>query len=108
MATWRAKGTDLRRVWILEEVGCCLQEGVWSKRNVFRKIQTQGNCGLRKELAAAGRKMTRCAKVAQHKGCRLQGRSYEEPLVKQGQRKNETRINLQEEPEKDGRSEGDN
>jgi hypothetical protein len=26
--TRRAKGTDQRRVWILEEVGCCLQEGV--------------------------------------------------------------------------------
>jgi hypothetical protein len=27
-ATRRAKGTDLRRVWILEEVGCRLQERV--------------------------------------------------------------------------------
>jgi hypothetical protein len=31
------------------------------KRNILRKIRTQGNCGLRKELTAAGRKMTRYA-----------------------------------------------
>jgi hypothetical protein len=28
MAMWRAKGTDPRKLWILEEVGCRLQEGV--------------------------------------------------------------------------------
>jgi hypothetical protein len=28
--TWRPKGTDLRRLWILQEVGCHLQEGVSS------------------------------------------------------------------------------
>jgi hypothetical protein len=27
-ATWRAKGTDTRRLWIVEEVGYRLQEGV--------------------------------------------------------------------------------
>jgi hypothetical protein len=39
-------------------------------------------------LAAAGKKMTHCAKVAQRKGHGLQGRSHEEPSVEQG-RKNQ-------------------
>jgi hypothetical protein len=38
------------------------------KENVFRKIQIRGNCGLRKELAAAGRRMTHSRKVAQCRG----------------------------------------
>jgi hypothetical protein len=41
-------------------------------------------------LAAAGRKMTRCAKVAQRKGSGLQGPSHEGPSVEQGRRKNQT------------------
>jgi hypothetical protein len=56
----------------------------WRKRNVFRKIMTQGNCAPRKELATAGRKMTRCTKVAQHKGRGFQGRSQEGPSVEKG------------------------
>jgi hypothetical protein len=40
----------------------------WHKRNVFRKIQTQGNCGPWKELATAGRMMTQSTKVVQHRG----------------------------------------
>jgi hypothetical protein len=60
------------------------------KRNLFRKILTQRNYGPRKELAAGGRKMTHCAKVAQRKGRGLQGRSHEGPSVEQG-RKNQTR-----------------
>jgi hypothetical protein len=61
------------------------------KKNIFRKIRTQVNCGPRKELAATGRKMTHCAEVAQPKGCGLQGRSHEGPSVEQGRRKNQTR-----------------
>jgi hypothetical protein len=61
------------------------------KANVFRKIRTKGNCGPQKELAAADRKMTRCAKVAQRKGHGLQGRSHEGPSVEQERRKNQTR-----------------
>jgi hypothetical protein len=61
------------------------------KRNVFRRIRTQGKCGPRKELAAAGRKMTHCAKVEQSKGCGLQGCSHEGLSVKQGLWKNQTR-----------------
>jgi hypothetical protein len=38
------------------------------KRNVFRKIWTQGNCGPRNELATAGRRMTHSTKVAWHRG----------------------------------------
>jgi hypothetical protein len=34
------------------------------KENVFRKIQTQGNCGPWKQLVTADRKITCCAKVA--------------------------------------------
>jgi hypothetical protein len=33
----------------------------WRKRNVFRKSWTRGNCGLRKEVTAVGKKVTRCA-----------------------------------------------
>jgi hypothetical protein len=40
----------------------------WRKGNVFRKIQTQGNCGPRKELAPAGRRMTYSTKVAWRRG----------------------------------------
>jgi hypothetical protein len=38
------------------------------KANVFIKIQTQGNCGPWKELAAADRKMTQGTKVAWRRG----------------------------------------
>jgi hypothetical protein len=81
-ATWRAKGIDPRRLWIPEEVGCHLQEG-----GTVRVKCLQENCGLQKELAAAGRKMTRCARVAQRKGHRLQGHSHEGPSVEQGRQK---------------------
>jgi hypothetical protein len=33
----------------------------WHKRNILRKFWTQRNCGLRKEVTAAGIKITRCA-----------------------------------------------
>jgi hypothetical protein len=39
----------------------------WRKRIVFRKIGTQGMCGSRKRLIAAGIKMTRHARVAMHR-----------------------------------------
>jgi hypothetical protein len=35
----------------------------WRKRNVFRKIGTQGNCGPQSTLTAARIRTTRCAKV---------------------------------------------
>jgi hypothetical protein len=41
------------------------------RRNVFRKIRTQGNFGTRKELAAVGMKMTGSAGVAR---CKRHGR----------------------------------
>jgi hypothetical protein len=41
---------------------------IWHKRNVFRNIWAQGNCGLWKELAAAGRRMTHSTEVAQRRG----------------------------------------
>jgi hypothetical protein len=34
----------------------------WLKRNVFRKSWTRGNCGLRKEVTASRKKVTRCAR----------------------------------------------
>jgi hypothetical protein len=55
---------------------------------------TQGNCGPRKELAAAGRKMARCAKVAQRKERGHQGCSNEGPSVEQGRLNNQTRNKL--------------
>jgi hypothetical protein len=36
----------------------------WCKRNLFKKIGTQGNCGPRKEFTAAGIMMIHCAGVA--------------------------------------------
>jgi hypothetical protein len=51
------------------------------KGNIFRKIRTQGNCGPRKELAAAGRKMICCAKVAQRK---RQGKDKVAPKTSKG------------------------
>jgi hypothetical protein len=38
------------------------------KRKVLRKIRTEGNCGPRKELAAADRRITHSTKVAQGRG----------------------------------------
>jgi hypothetical protein len=34
---------------------------VWRKRNIFKEISTQRNCGPRKEVTAARMKITRCA-----------------------------------------------
>jgi hypothetical protein len=39
----------------------------WRKRNILRKSWTQRNCGLRKEVTAAGIKVTRRAGVARRK-----------------------------------------
>jgi hypothetical protein len=58
----------------------------WRKRNLFRNVQTQRNCGPRKRLTVTGIRMTRCAKVARHKK-----RNHEGPSVEQGRRKNKTR-----------------
>jgi hypothetical protein len=33
----------------------------WCKRNIFRKYWTHENCGPRKDVTAAGKKVTRCA-----------------------------------------------
>jgi hypothetical protein len=82
---------------IPEEVECRLQKGVPScstgtaKRNILREIRTQGNCGPRKELAAAGRRMTCCANVAQQRRCRLRECSHQGPSAEQGRRKNQIR-----------------
>jgi hypothetical protein len=55
----------------------------WRKRNLIRKSGTQENCGPLQEFSPSGMRTTRCAKVARRKG-----RSYEEPTVEQGRRKN--------------------
>jgi hypothetical protein len=39
----------------------------WRKINVYRKILTHGYCGLRKEVTAAGKRITRSAGVARRK-----------------------------------------
>jgi hypothetical protein len=33
----------------------------WRKKNIFREILTDRNCGLQKEVTASRRKITRCA-----------------------------------------------
>jgi hypothetical protein len=54
------KGSDPRKLWIPEEVGCHLQEGVppcnsgMAKKETLRKSEAQKNVGLRKEITAAG------------------------------------------------------
>jgi hypothetical protein len=58
----------------------------WRKRNVFRNVQAQRNCGPRKRLTVTGIRTTRCAKVARHKK-----RNHEGPSVEQGRRKEQTR-----------------
>jgi hypothetical protein len=37
----------------------------WRRRNIFRNLRTQGNCGPRKELAAAGKMLAHCTGIAQ-------------------------------------------
>jgi hypothetical protein len=54
-ATWRANGTDLRRVWILEEVCHCLQEGVPScSSGTVRRKHPQENSDPGKLWTAEG------------------------------------------------------
>jgi hypothetical protein len=72
----------------------------WLKRNLSRRSGTQEFCGQRKELNAAGIRKIPCAQVVRRKR-----RSYEGPSVEHGIIG--TGINLQEEQEKDVRSEGD-
>jgi hypothetical protein len=64
-ATQRAKGSDLRR----KLADACRKVSHHAavgprKRNVFKKIQTQGNCGPQEELATVCRRMTHSTKVA--------------------------------------------
>jgi hypothetical protein len=54
--------------------------------NVFRKIRSQGNCRPRKELAAAGIRMTHSAKVARSRehGLQRQGKDDIAPRTPKG------------------------
>jgi hypothetical protein len=45
----------------------CRAAAAWRKRNLVRDIRTQGNGVPRKELAATGRRRTRCTGIAQQK-----------------------------------------
>jgi hypothetical protein len=69
-AAQRAKGTDLSRLWIPEEAGCRLQEGVLSfKSGMVQEEHLQenldpGKLRIQKRLTVACRRMTRCAGVA--------------------------------------------
>jgi hypothetical protein len=87
----RAKGTNPRKLWIPEEVGCRLQEGVLPcssgmEEKETRRTGTQEICGRRKELAIAGIRMTHCAQVVRRKGL-----SHEGTSVEQGRQKNQTK-----------------
>jgi hypothetical protein len=46
----------------------CRATVAWRKRTVFRDIRTQGNCGLREEVTAAGKTITLRAGLAWCKG----------------------------------------
>jgi hypothetical protein len=56
------------------------------KRNIFRKIWAEENCGPRKEFAAAGIRMTHCAKVARGRehGLQRQGNDDIAPRTQKG------------------------
>jgi hypothetical protein len=58
----------------------------WLKRNIFRKYRNQGKCGPRKELAAAGRKVTRRAGVARRKGNFVRKHSTRESVEEKTQK----------------------
>jgi hypothetical protein len=63
-----------------------LAKVTWRKRNLFRNVQTQRNCGPRRRLPVTRIRTSRCAKVPRNK----KG-SHEEPSVEQGRRKGQTR-----------------
>jgi hypothetical protein len=74
--TRRAKGTDPRRLWIREVVGCRLQDGVQlCKSGMAKKEPLEKNRDPGKLWTAQGIRTTHCAKVAR-------GREYE--LQRQG------------------------
>jgi hypothetical protein len=56
----------------------------WRRRNIFRNFWTQGNGGSQKELATAGRVMTRCTGIALRKeyGLRKKGQHDMAPFGK--------------------------
>jgi hypothetical protein len=58
----------------------------WRKRRVFRRIVTQGICGRRSTLTAAGIRTTRCAKVARGRehGLQRQGKKDTVPTPWKG------------------------
>jgi hypothetical protein len=72
----------------------------WRKRNIFRRIVTQGNCGLRKRLVVTIKRTTRCAKMARggKHGLQGQGKGDIAPLT-QKQRKEEEGKGLWKGPE---------
>jgi hypothetical protein len=96
-ATRGAKGTDPRRVWIPEEVGWRLQEGMLScssGRVQEKHLQENSDPGELWTAEGIGRSRREddplCSRdTAQGKG--LQGRSHEGPSVEQGWRKNQAR-----------------
>jgi hypothetical protein len=59
---------------IPEEIGCAYKKVsrcaavAWRRRNFFKNLQTQGNCGPRQELGAARIRVTLRAKLARLKG----------------------------------------
>jgi hypothetical protein len=60
----RASCESRRRLTVASKKITCRATVAWRKRNVFRRIVTQGNCGPRSTLTAAGIMMTRHAGVA--------------------------------------------
>jgi hypothetical protein len=66
----------------------------WRKKNVFRRIGTQVNCGPHKELAAARIRTTRCAKVARGRehGLQRQGKDDIAPRPRKGRKEENKRL----------------
>jgi hypothetical protein len=59
-----------------------------NKRNIFRKIRTQGNCRSRVKFSAAGRRMTHSTKVARRRA--HDRKRYDQTSVVQETRKERT------------------
>jgi hypothetical protein len=66
----------------------------WSRKNAVRRIGTQENCGLHKELDAVGIRATRCAKVARGRenGLQRKGKDDITPRTQKGRTEENRRL----------------
>jgi hypothetical protein len=95
---WRAKGIDLRRLWIPEEVGCRLQKDVSScNRGTAQEKHLQENSGPGKLWTAEGIGRSRQEDDPQYKSGTEQGTGSQEIRPGQCGTRNPERTDVQEE-----------